>query len=168
MSTKIVAARLATSAGVTTVITRSSTPSNITNIIAHAQAHNALRSSSGSINGDYAFSNDSSSTTSPDLLPSPGANGITRSVSDLNINANLPPPPLHTRFLPSLTPIHDRSFWLLHGLAPHGTIYIDEGAHLALMEHAGLLPVGVVDVEGAFAQQEAIRIVVVRRHKYID
>lgn len=36
------------------------------------------------------------------------------------------------------------------------------------MEHAGLLPVGVVDVEGSFAQQEAVRIVVVRRHKYTD
>ena len=33
MSTKIVAARLATSAGVTTVITRSSSPGNIINIV---------------------------------------------------------------------------------------------------------------------------------------
>lgn len=38
MSTKIVAARLATSAGVTTVITRSSTPGNITNIVEYVQS----------------------------------------------------------------------------------------------------------------------------------
>ena len=37
MSTKIVAARLATSAGVTTVITRSSNPGNIANIIRYLQ-----------------------------------------------------------------------------------------------------------------------------------
>lgn len=38
MSTKIVAARLATSAGVTTVISRSSTPDNITNIVEYLQS----------------------------------------------------------------------------------------------------------------------------------
>lgn len=73
--------------------------------------------------------------------------------------------PLHTRFIPSPQPIRDRYFWLLHGLAPHGTIYIDVGAHRALSNKAGLLPVGVVDVEGAFAQQEAVRLVVVDRVK---
>jgi len=72
-------------------------------------------------------------------------------------------PPLHTRFIPSAQPIRDRHFWLLHGLAPHGTIYIDAGAHRALAAKAGLLPVGVVDVEGTFAQQEAVRLVVVNR-----
>ena len=51
----------------------------------------------------------------------------------------------------------------MHGLAPHGTIYIDAGAHRALADKAGLLPVGVVDVEGGFAQQEAVRLVVVDR-----
>ena len=72
-------------------------------------------------------------------------------------------PPLHTRFLPDLHPIRDRYFWLLYGLAPHGTVYIDSGAHRALADKAGLLPVGVVDVEGHFGQQEAVRIVVVKR-----
>lgn len=42
-------------------------------------------------------------------------------------------------------------------------MYIDAGAHRALEAKAGLLPVGVVDVEGTFAQQEAVRIVVVDR-----
>ena len=71
--------------------------------------------------------------------------------------------PLHTRFLPISHPIRDRWFWILHGLAPHGTIFIDHGAWHALSDKAGLLPVGIVDVDGHFAQQEAVRIVVVKR-----
>lgn len=74
-----------------------------------------------------------------------------------------PAPPLHTRFLASSDPIRDRHFWLLHTPNPHGTLYIDEGAHKALLTKAGLLPVGVVDVEGNFAQQEVVRLVVVNR-----
>jgi glutamate 5-kinase len=87
---------------------------------------------------------------------------LARSTASLNIDPKLKAP-LHTRFIPSPHPIRDRYFWLLHGLAPHGTIYIDAGAHRALADKAGLLPVGVVDVEGAFAQQEAVRLVAVER-----
>lgn len=125
MSTKIIAARLATSAGVTTVITRSSKPGNIVNIVRYDQALTKT-----------------SQPASTEFLPVLKA-------------------PLHTRFLPDLNPIRDRSFWLLHGLAPHGTVYIDEGAHQALISKAGLLPAGVMHVEGHFAQQEAVRIVVI-------
>ncbi|KAJ6195082.1 Aspartate/glutamate/uridylate kinase [Bipolaris maydis] len=114
MSTKIVAARLATSAGVTTVITKSSKP---------------------------------------------GQQQLTRASSPQTED----PCPLHTRFLPISNPIRDRYFWILHGLAPHGTIYIDQGAWAALSDKAGLLPAGIVDVDGHFAQQEAVRIVVVKR-----
>ncbi|KAH8157710.1 hypothetical protein CIB48_g10537 [Xylaria polymorpha] len=106
MGTKIVAARLATSAGVTTIITRSSRPGNIIKIKNHPCTH---------VSSHFS------------------------------------------------TPIRDRYFWLLHGLAPHGTLYIDAGAHAALSDKAGLLPVGVLDVEGNFAQQEAVRLVVVDR-----
>jgi glutamate 5-kinase len=63
--------------------------------------------------------------------------------------------------VPSSSPIRNRAFWILHGLAPHGTIFIDRGASNALANKAGLLPVGVVAVEGNFAQQEAVRLVVV-------
>lgn len=136
MSTKIVAARLATSAGVTTVITRSSNPGNILDIVRHDQAVVQTEADSAE---DRSLSS---------------------SLSSLHFEC-LPKPPLHTRFLPDLDPIRDRSFWLLHGLAAHGTIYIDEGAHRALISKAGLLPAGIVDVEGKFAQQEAVRIVVV-------
>lgn len=148
MSTKIVAARLATSAGVTTVITRSSNPGNIVNIIKYVQATKQPQPDSPA-----------TSPTLRDETPS-------HSISSLHTDG-LTKLPLHTRFLPDPHPIRDRSFWLLHGLAPHGTIYIDEGAHRALAEKAGLLPVGVVGVTGSFSQQEAVRIVVVDRQSYL-
>ena len=144
MSTKIVAARLATSAGVTTVITRSSSPGNIINIVNYVQAQKRA-TKTGSV-----------PTTPGEDTP------LSNSVSSLTIDT-LPAPPLHTRFLPDPFPIRDRSFWLLHGLAPHGTLYIDAGAHRALASKAGLLPAGIVHVEGQFAQQEAVRLIVVNK-----
>ncbi|KAF7921932.1 uncharacterized protein EAE97_011223 [Botrytis byssoidea] len=151
MSTKIVAARLATSAGVTTVITRSSSPGNIASIVSYVQS--LKNSTLGGKSGDIV-----SQSQTPETL--------TRSNSTLSltgVTSSLMEPPLHTRFLPSHQPIRDRYFWLLHGLSPHGTIYIDAGAHRALAAKAGLLPAGIVDVEGSFAQQEAVRLVVVER-----
>jgi glutamate 5-kinase len=125
MSTKIVAAKLGTSAGVTTVITKSSKPGNVHEIVKylqHIEAHSAA----------------------DDQTETPTA-------------------PLHTRFLRSDTPIQSRTFWLLHGLYPHGTLYIDHGAYHALLNNANLLPAGVVGVEGHFGQQESVRLVVVDR-----
>ncbi|KAJ2904604.1 glutamate 5-kinase [Zalerion maritima] len=146
MSTKIVAARLATSAGVTTVITKSSTPGNIIQIVRYCQSLKTPPSSrAASTVGDCADSDEA----------------LSRSVSSLHMSDVGSNPPLHTRFLPSLHPIRDRHFWLLHGLAPHGTIYIDEGAYRALVDKAGLLPVGVVDVEGSFRHYEAVKLAVV-------
>ena len=145
MYTKIVAARLATSAGVMTIITRSSKPGQIVNIVNYVQALKQTNSNSPSL----------------PLTPST-EESLSRSTSYLTLNS-IARPPLHTRFLPDPHPIRDRSFWLLHGLAPHGTIYIDEGAHRALVNKAGLLPAGVVEVFGNFAQQEAVRLVVVKR-----
>ncbi|MCJ1379388.1 hypothetical protein MMC17_002489 [Xylographa soralifera] len=146
MSTKLVAARLATSAGVTTVITRSSKPGNVFDIVNYVQTLKA-------------------NTTEPSSRPpTPSTDETQNSLSPHPVRIGIvPTPPLHTRFLPDPHPIRDRRFWLLHGLAPHGTIYIDEGAYHALVGKAGLLPVGVVDVEGQFAQQEAVRLVVVKR-----
>lgn len=142
MSTKIVAARLATSAGVTTVITRSSKPGNIANIVRYLEA---MKSSAPTPSSSHT-----------------GLDELAKSTASLTYEEKAPPP-LHTRFLASAHPIRDRHFWLLHGLAPHGTIYIDAGAHRALANKAGLLAVGVVDVEGNFAQQEAARLVLVQR-----
>ena len=143
MSTKLVAARLATSAGVTTIITRSSKPGNITNIVKYCQSLKGAPQDA----------------TSQPLTPADD-DPLSRSIASLR-SETLSTPPLHTRFLPDPEPIRDRSFWLLHSLAAHGTIFIDEGAHRALSSKAGLFPAGIVDVEGTFAQQEAVRLVVV-------
>ncbi|KAI0405737.1 glutamate 5-kinase [Xylaria palmicola] len=154
MGTKIVAARLATSAGATTVITRSSNPGNIVKIVRYLQATKAL-SSRGS-QSSLSLANHATADDSP-------TEALSGSTASLSLEAVPGEPPLHTRFLPLSTPMRDRYFWLLHGLAPHGTLYIDAGAHAALSDKAGLLPVGVLDVEGNFAQQEAVRLVVVDR-----
>ena len=122
MATKIVAARLATSAGTTCIITKSSKPGNVSEII------NYLHPPVDALH---------------DGVPTKA--------------------PLHTRFFPSQSPIRNRAFWIMHGLAAHGTLYIDGGARAALTQKAGLLPVGVLGVEGVFAQQEAVRLVVVDR-----
>lgn len=156
MSTKIVAARLATSAGVTTIITRSSNPGNIPNILTYLQSLKGSLSNSSPPRTANVRSQPSSPLPSR-ALSNDSLSGSTATPEPAN------PAPLHTRFLPSMQPIRDRYFWLLHGLAPHGTLYIDAGAHRALSNKAGLLPVGVVDVEGTFAQQEAVRLVVVDR-----
>ncbi|KAJ9226846.1 hypothetical protein DTO027B5_2062 [Paecilomyces variotii] len=137
MSTKIVAAKLATSAGVTTVITRSSKPGNVHEIVRYLQRLKDTLISSPQLDG--------------------GSDAKLEDVSDI------PRAPLHTRFLPSATPVQSRSFWLLHGLKPHGTVYIDQGAYNALQNKAGLLPAGVVGVEGHFAQQEAVKLAVVEK-----
>ncbi|KAI9734300.1 MAG: hypothetical protein M1834_002404 [Cirrosporium novae-zelandiae] len=161
MSTKIVAARLATSAGVTTVITRSSNPGNIVNIVNYLQEtkNHTPTSENGSC---------TPGTPSTSAIPSTAADLSSLTLSATLPQKKLPPPPLHTRFLPDLHPIRDRYFWLLHGLTPHGIIYIDEGAYLALSNKAGLLPVGVVFVSGHFSQQEAVRLFVVPRLNIAD
>lgn len=197
MSTKIVAAQLATAAGVTTVITRSSNPGNVLNIVRYLQAKKAPAASIPTPTPtSTSIASSSAALETPPSLPGGGVDGaadgeyhhpLSRSTASLVLNgedgdlatattATAPPakhhlpqpqpePPLHTRFLPQDQPIRDRYFWLLHGLAPRGTLYIDKGAHAALAEKAGLLPVGVLDVEGHFAQHEAVRLVVVERRK---
>ena len=156
MGTKIVAAKLATAAGVTTVITRSSKPGNIASIVRYAESQKAA-----------ARSMEASTELSPEKSASSNTAAIEQHIQKASITngSSAEPrldepskPPLHTRFLPSGHPIRDRYFWLLHGLAPHGTLYIDQGAYSALSNKAGLLPVGVVDVEGSFHQHECVRI----------
>ncbi len=174
MSTKIVAARLATSAGVTTVITKSSKPGNIASIVRYAEAQKAAAATASMSSSRASLSDDGLTTKANNTtaLPSHALQSSAIPVTEPPHPSVLPsaspiqdvPAPLHTRFLPDPRPIRDRYFWLLHGLAPHGTLYIDAGAHRALCAKAGLLPVGVVDLEGTFAQQEAVRLVVVRRN----
>lgn len=147
MGTKIVAARLATAAGVTTVITRSSNPGNVARIVNYVESLKSQTHTNGGV----------STVNLDDSI----GDVTTLASSTASLVAATAPP--HTRFTPNPHPIRDRTFWILNGLAPHGTVFIDEGAQSALAGRAGLLPVGVVDVEGTFAQQEAVRICVVRR-----
>ena len=133
MSTKIIAARLATSAGVTTIITRSSRPGNIAEIVRYTE-----------------------SLTPRFSTPTQHLDGASSIASD-----STPPYPLHTRFLPSENPIRSRHFWLLHSLVPHGTLYIDSGALTALSNGAGLLPAGVLGLEGSFSQQDSVSLVLI-------
>ena len=147
MSTKIVAARLATAAGVTTVITRSSKPGNIAQIVRYVESQ---KSGSRSMEGSGELP-----AQEPNVHKTAVVNGASTPRLD---EPGLPP--LHTRFLPDPQPIRDRYFWLLHGLAPHGTLYIDNGAYTALTNKANLLPIGVVDVQGSFGQQECVRLCV--------
>ena len=160
MATKIVAARLGTSAGTSTIITKSSKPGNVSEIInyLHPPSSEPIPIITAThepslltkpTNGDSS----STSTTKP-----PRPKSLVGTPSHV-----APLPPLHTRFVPSPFPIRDRRFWILHGLAPHGILYIDRGAYTALARKAGLLPVGVVAVEGQFDQQTAVRLVVVDR-----
>lgn len=153
MSTKIVAARLATSAGVTTVITRSNNPDNLIQILAHIQATQGL----SLLPKSSSFASLSAATANA------ASSAAVATAPSLSNSTTLTKPPLHTRFLPWPEPVRDRSFWILHGLAPHGTVFIDQGAYEALVERAGLLPVGVVDVEGPFSENDAVRIVVIDR-----
>ncbi|CAK4030882.1 glutamate 5-kinase [Lecanosticta acicola] len=167
MGTKITAARLATAAGVTTVITRSSNPGNITAIVRYVEgqksASHIMHNSIDQIPQLPARSTslDPPSPTSPRTHPHLQKADIV--VNGVHSSPKLSEPglpPLHTRFLPDLQPIRDRYFWLLHGLAPHGTLYIDSGAHTAIAAKAGLLPVGIIDLEGHFGQHECVRLIV--------
>jgi len=140
--TKLIAAELAASVGVTTIITRASLPGNISAIVKHLEEGPSRPNSSG-IEGQIS----SAVVTTPRSTPPPKDRV-----------------PLHTRFLPKRS-FRDRQFWLLHGMSPRGKVLIDEGAYRALtrVEKAGLLPVGVVGVEGSFAADEAVTIAVATR-----
>ncbi|KAJ7188793.1 glutamate 5-kinase [Mycena filopes] len=144
METKLIAAEIATGAGVTTIILSSKNPENISSIIEY---HNSQKSLPGTPSETL------SGRTSPTLAPSD---------SDTPI---LPRPP-HTVFTASILPLRDLKSWTSHTLFPAGSVIIDAGAHsvLARRESGGrLLAVGVHGVIGAFASGQAVRICIRRR-----
>ena len=61
----------------------------------------------------------------------------------------------------------DRKWWILHGLAVSGTVYLDAGAVGAVSRvHRGsLFAVGVVRVEGSFGAQQCVRLVTIVKKK---
>ncbi|CEP21049.1 PRO1 [Cyberlindnera jadinii] len=131
MTTKLIAADLATEAGTTMIIMKSERPENLWKIV------------------EYISNSDD------DVL-----NGLTiedRQVKELEkLKAN--DVPLHTRFIGYKQHVKNREFWMLHGLHSHGALIIDQGAHQALTRtnKAGLLPVGIIGVVGHFHEHECV------------
>lgn len=134
MTTKLIAAELATNAGVTTIVALSTKPQCILDIVKNIQENE-----SQSVDAQRA------------QIETDVARGVI---------------PLHTRFLalPQHTQIKlDKRFWLLHGLKTKGALIIDQGCYEALTRRnrAGLLPAGIVHVEGTFHESECVSIKVV-------
>ncbi|KAK0474844.1 glutamate 5-kinase [Armillaria novae-zelandiae] len=153
METKIIAAEIATGAGVTTIITSSKHPENIFGIIEY---HNSLKTSSTPGTPLEPLSRTSSPVHSP---PTPDSH---RSGSP---HARPLPRPPHTVFKPSSIPMRDLKSWTSHTLYPAGSVIVDSGAHhvLSRRESGGrLLAAGVLGVIGAFASGQAVRIVVLK------
>lgn len=141
METKLVAADLATNAGVHTLIMKSDTPANIGRIVEYLQTlelddENKVKQA---YNGDLT-----------DLQKREF-----EKLKALNV-------PLHTKFIANDNKHHlkNREFWILHGLVSKGAVVIDQGAYAALTRKnkAGLLPAGVIDVQGTFHELECVDI----------
>ncbi|ODV87992.1 hypothetical protein CANARDRAFT_55138 [[Candida] arabinofermentans NRRL YB-2248] len=143
METKLIAADLATNAGVTTIICNSTRPGDMLDIV------------------NYICDTDKDLRDS--LIPCPvetedefSATNVEEfnKLNEMNI-------PLHTRFIgqPKNT-VKNKEFWLLHGLKPAGSVIIDLGCYAAITrkKRAGLLPVGVIGTEGNFEQLECVNI----------
>lgn len=65
-----------------------------------------------------------------------------------------------TLFRKSDAPLSARKHWMLHALPSSGTVTVDAGAVAALRGRgASLLPSGITDVDGDFAQGDAVDIV---------
>jgi glutamate 5-kinase len=64
-----------------------------------------------------------------------------------------------TLFLPNQDKLSAREYWILHTLAPKGSLSVDSGAMRALRDQGrSLLPIGVTAVEGTFRSGNSIRI----------
>lgn len=141
MTTKIIAADLGTSAGVITVISKSTHPQHMMDIIEYSQSV------------DNA---DDNPQMYDDLTEK---EFLAKNETEYNtlIEKKIP---LHTRFLSSKDTVKKKEFWLLHGLNSSGAIIIDLGCYQALTRKnkAGLLPVGIIGVEGVFHEMECVSI----------
>ncbi|UZJ51093.1 hypothetical protein CBS101457_000413 [Exobasidium rhododendri] len=148
MMTKLIAAELATAAGVATVIINGTRPENIIKVV------------EGGI---------------PTLSPKESADqdNLGSSISSLIVEEEkdtigwpaLDEPP-HTIFLPLLNPLKPGKWSILHALHPAGTIIIDQGAfdRIARPESGGrLLPAGVIGVDGTWERMQAVRVVARRK-----
>ncbi|KAJ9476950.1 Glutamate 5-kinase [Pseudozyma hubeiensis] len=148
MQTKLIAAELATAAGVATVIINGEHPENMIKVVAK---------------GVPSISSDSAGPRMDSL-----ASSVSSLASEEKELIGYPPldAPAHTIFLPKPNPLSSRKWSILHALHPAGALIIDEGAfkRIARTDSGGrLLPAGVVGVEGNWERMQAIRLVVRRR-----
>jgi glutamate 5-kinase len=153
METKLIAAEIATAAGVTTIITSSKDPSCIFRIIEYDKQVRPQE-----FRSDPCPS--STTLTEPNDLP----------LKPKRISQALTRPP-HTLFTASLDPMPDLKSWTSHTLKPSGSVVIDPGAYHALAHRDSggkLLAAGVIGVIGVFASEQAVRIVVPRRYGNLE
>lgn len=156
METKLIAADIATAAGVTTIITSSKHPENIFSIIEYHQ-----RNSSKSFSAPSTPREPLSGRASPTLTLTKRDASLNQGGETSGHSTPVIPRPPHTVFTASPTPLRDLKSWTSHTLFPSGSVIIDAGAHLVLSrrESGGrLLAVGVRGVIGAFASGQAVRI----------
>ncbi|KIM31979.1 hypothetical protein M408DRAFT_21156 [Serendipita vermifera MAFF 305830] len=165
METKLIAAEIATAAGVATVITSSKSPENVFKII----EYNVALAKSASMPGSASISASVSTPASALSITSEDTTSLTPAVPPVtDASMSLPLRPPHTLFKPSTAPLKDAKSWTAYTLAPAGSILIDSGAHRVLSRRDSggrLLAVGVVDVLGTFASGQAVKIMV---RKQID
>ncbi|KAI0689032.1 glutamate 5-kinase [Cerioporus squamosus] len=150
METKLIAAEIATAAGVTTIITSSKDPKNIFRIIEYNTQYKS--GANTPLTGLHEAS----------ITPTASSENIA-TVSSPTPSLARPP---HTVFVPSTMPMRDLKSWTSHTLYPSGTVIIDSGAHnvLSKRESGGrLLAAGVLGVRGAFASGQAVRIAIRKR-----
>lgn len=138
METKLIAADLATNAGVHTIIMKSDAPANMLKIVNYMQTLD--------LDGvKPVYEGDLQELQEQEL----------KKLQELNV-------PLHTKFIANDNQHHlnNKEFWMLHGLVTNGAIIIDKGAYMALTRKnkAGLLPAGVIDVEGPFHELECVEL----------
>lgn len=169
METKLIAAEIATAAGVTTVIMSSKDPQNIFKIIEYnAQFKSGANTPLTGLQSGRSSPEPPSvqPTLSVDSTPSSDSS-ITPTTSSEHVPTVGSPLPLarppHTVFVPSAMPLRDLKSWTSHTLSPSGSVIIDIGAHrvLSKRESGGrLLAAGVIGVRGAFASGQAVRIAI--------
>lgn len=148
MQTKLIAAELATAAGVATVIINGEHPENMLKVVAKGIPMPTVERR-GSKMDSLASSVSSLASEEKEMIGYPPLDG-----------------PAHTIFLPGANPLSSRKWSILHALHPAGALIIDEGAfnRIARTDSGGrLLPAGVVGVEGNWERMQAIRLVVRRR-----
>ncbi|KAJ3309685.1 hypothetical protein HDU76_003543 [Blyttiomyces sp. JEL0837] len=106
-----------------------------------------------------------------EIANSSSSNGTNNNGNNGNNNGYDFVPTMGTHFLAKPNPMLDRKWWILHGLATHGRIYVDAGAVRAITSdvRSSLFAAGIVGVSGTFSAQQSVRIVtVVKKGDVVD